>query len=250
VRAFLEAAYQWDLDEEDWLRRLVLAAGRVWGSPPFSFGVLYQAAGPYGLTLLRAPWVEAAPALREPLTSALCRRVAGSPDLRDTGPTGYGRPAGLLDEELRGLLAAQAVPDLFFLHGREPTGSGCLIGLAAERTILAPDEAGLLRRLAQQLSSACSGRGRRRGAGQAAASDLAARGALGLLTRREQQVVLGAASGKSTKEIAHELGISPSTARVLLSRACSRLGVRSRKQLLTLPSVRALIELRPLFTAS
>jgi DNA-binding CsgD family transcriptional regulator len=60
------------------------------------------------------------------------------------------------------------------------------------------------------------------------------------LTEREQQVVASAAAGKSNKQIAYELGISHSTARVLLSRAYARLGIRSRQQLFQLPSVRAL----------
>jgi DNA-binding CsgD family transcriptional regulator len=60
------------------------------------------------------------------------------------------------------------------------------------------------------------------------------------LTEREQQVVASAATGKTNKEIAYELGISASTTRVLLSRAYARLGISSRKQLFQLPSVRAL----------
>jgi len=60
------------------------------------------------------------------------------------------------------------------------------------------------------------------------------------LTEREQQVVASAAAGKSNKEIAYELGISHSTTRVLLSRAYARLGVRTRKDLFQLPSIRAL----------
>ena len=60
------------------------------------------------------------------------------------------------------------------------------------------------------------------------------------LTNREQQVVASAISGRSNKEIAYDLGISSNTARVLLSRACARLGVRSKKELLELPRIKAL----------
>jgi DNA-binding CsgD family transcriptional regulator len=63
---------------------------------------------------------------------------------------------------------------------------------------------------------------------------------LDMLTEREQQVVIAAALGKTNKEIAYELGISDSTTRVLLARACGRLGVRSRQQLFDLPQLRAL----------
>jgi DNA-binding CsgD family transcriptional regulator len=63
---------------------------------------------------------------------------------------------------------------------------------------------------------------------------------LDVLTEREQQVVTAAALGKSNKEIAYELGISDSTARVLLARAYGRLSVRSRRELLDLPWVRVI----------
>jgi DNA-binding CsgD family transcriptional regulator len=253
VFAFLEAAYQWDLDEGDWLRRVVEAAARVWGRPPFSFGLLYQGSRPCETTLVRPPCVQGEPAQQDQLTRALGHLLSTPVPLGGTGPAGYGRPAGVISEELRRLLAERSVPDIFFLHGREPQGSGCFVGLGAERTILAPEEAGVLRRLANHLSSACAGRRRFRAAreaGPAGVPESGVRVGLGLLTQREQQVVLGAASGKSTKEIAFELGISASTARVLLGRACWRLGVRSRAQLLTLPSVKALADLQPPFTGS
>ena len=60
------------------------------------------------------------------------------------------------------------------------------------------------------------------------------------LTEREKQVVASAAFGRSNKEIAYELGISHSTARVLLARGCARLGVASREELLSLPVIRAM----------
>jgi DNA-binding CsgD family transcriptional regulator len=250
VFAFLEAAYQWDLDDHDWLGRVGEAAGAVWGSPLLSFALLYQDGGPCGPTLICAPWVKADSSFREQLIRVLLPSRPGGLELRDAGPAGYGLSAGVTREELRRLLAERAVPDIFFLHGRGPEG-GCFIGLGARRTILGPQEAGLLRRLANHLSSACGGRRRLRAlrdGGPAMLPDRAERHGLGLLTQREHQVVLGAASGKSTKEIAYDLGISASTARVLLGRACSRLGVRSREQLLRLPSVKALVDLQPLFT--
>lgn len=63
---------------------------------------------------------------------------------------------------------------------------------------------------------------------------------LSLLTAREQQIVVRAALGRSSKEAAHELGITHATARVLLSRAYRRLGVRTQRELLRLPSIRQL----------
>ena len=63
---------------------------------------------------------------------------------------------------------------------------------------------------------------------------------LELLTERERQVVACVAAGRSTKELAYELGISHATARVLLGRAYGRLGVKSREELFGLKSIRGL----------
>jgi DNA-binding CsgD family transcriptional regulator len=58
-----------------------------------------------------------------------------------------------------------------------------------------------------------------------------------MLAARERQVVLQAVLGFSNKEIAYSLGISDSTVRVLMARATRKLGVRSRKELTSLPSL-------------
>jgi DNA-binding CsgD family transcriptional regulator len=55
---------------------------------------------------------------------------------------------------------------------------------------------------------------------------------LAMLTGRERQVVALAAMGHANKMIGYELGISVSTAGVLLSRAARKLGVRSRAALI------------------
>ncbi len=54
---------------------------------------------------------------------------------------------------------------------------------------------------------------------------------LELLSPRERQVVASAAMGHTNKEIAYELGLSHSTVRVLLRRACQKLGLRTRDEL-------------------
>jgi len=51
------------------------------------------------------------------------------------------------------------------------------------------------------------------------------------LSRREQQVAVLAAHGRSNKLIAYELGLAHSTVRVLVTRACAKLGVGSRSEL-------------------
>ncbi|HXJ19160.1 MAG TPA: helix-turn-helix transcriptional regulator [Polyangia bacterium] len=55
---------------------------------------------------------------------------------------------------------------------------------------------------------------------------------IALLSERERQVVALAAIGHHDKMIAYELGISGSTARVLLSRAARKLGARTRAELI------------------
>ena len=51
------------------------------------------------------------------------------------------------------------------------------------------------------------------------------------LSTRERQIASLAALGRSNKLIAYELGLAHSTVRVLVARACSKLGVSSRRAL-------------------
>ena len=55
---------------------------------------------------------------------------------------------------------------------------------------------------------------------------------LSLLTPSERAVVLRAAHGLHNKAIAYELGVAHSTVRVLCARAASKLGARSRREVL------------------
>jgi DNA-binding CsgD family transcriptional regulator len=66
-----------------------------------------------------------------------------------------------------------------------------------------------------------------------ARENLAAVSGLALLSERERQVVAALSVGQSTKEVAYDLGISASTARVLLSRALAKLGIGSRRELIS-----------------
>jgi DNA-binding CsgD family transcriptional regulator len=63
---------------------------------------------------------------------------------------------------------------------------------------------------------------------------------LASLSSRERQVAAFLALGRTTKEIAYSLGISDSTTRVLLSRATTKLRVRSRQDLIDLVTREAL----------
>jgi DNA-binding CsgD family transcriptional regulator len=62
-------------------------------------------------------------------------------------------------------------------------------------------------------------------------NDAAAGNSAGL-TDREYQVVAFLSLGHTTKLIAYELGITPSTVRVLLGRAAAKLGAKSREELI------------------
>lgn len=53
------------------------------------------------------------------------------------------------------------------------------------------------------------------------------------LSRREKQVASLAALGRSNKVIAYELGLAFSTVRVLMARACSKLGASTRAELIS-----------------
>jgi DNA-binding CsgD family transcriptional regulator len=61
------------------------------------------------------------------------------------------------------------------------------------------------------------------------------------LTGRERQVVLQAALGFTNKEIAYALGLSDSTVRVLIARAAARIGVHSKAELLSHPSIQTVL---------
>jgi len=52
------------------------------------------------------------------------------------------------------------------------------------------------------------------------------------LTRRENEALAYASLGYKNKKIAQALGLAPSTVSVLLSRAASKLGTKSRRELL------------------
>lgn len=62
---------------------------------------------------------------------------------------------------------------------------------------------------------------------------LALRGHDADLTKREEEVLAFAMDGQSNKGIAYALGVAPSTVGVLLFRAATKLGVRSRAELLS-----------------
>jgi DNA-binding NarL/FixJ family response regulator len=65
-----------------------------------------------------------------------------------------------------------------------------------------------------------------------AVENRAAPPSIDLLSPRERQVVLRASAGASNKGIAQQLGLAASTVRVLMFRAMTKLGARTRRELL------------------
>jgi DNA-binding CsgD family transcriptional regulator len=315
--AFLEAAYSWDLPENEWLGRLADAAAQVWGQPRWACGFTYDASDIQQFKISR-PVVRGGPATVERLVSdGMSQQTPEfvARTLRSLS-MGFGRPlGGVSDESDQGLARLDTV-DFFGLNGLDPSGRACFIGLGTERPVMTAQEIAVFQRLSFHLSSAyrirrrlkeqdegpmvhweallrpdgelMDARGEAKGPDERQALARAARNmehirrsknreptphwfprirgrwtlidaftragerfivarenqsttpGFGALTAREQQVIASVASGRSNKEIAYELGISPSTTRVLLSRAYARLGVSSREQLLQLPSIKAL----------
>jgi DNA-binding CsgD family transcriptional regulator len=237
---FLEAIYAWYAPDDEWLGRAVSAAWELWGRPAWAIGMFYDASD---VTEFRYSNLVFAGASDEARAFVPTMLRALPPDV--VASTYRSRVAGFGESVSGGRgpswdeLSPQNVVDVFGINGLDPSGLGCFVGIATTRSAATPAQVELSHRLAAHLAAAYHCRRTLRGeAGRA----LDAEPAPGLvaLSERQQQVVIAAASGKTTKEIAHELGISASTARVQLSRAFARLGVRSRGELMRLPTVRAL----------
>jgi DNA-binding CsgD family transcriptional regulator len=315
---FLEAAYQWDVFEEQWLERLVSAFARVWGTPRWGCAFTYDASDVERFRFSAPITIGGSRLLREFLVkglSSLTPEMLARSFLSTA--VGFARPLGVIDEKSSSRLTRLDTSDHFGINGRDASRRGCFLGLGADRTELTGDEVILFQRLSAHLASAyrlrrileergeraideweamadvdgtvLESRGpadssrerdsialavrsresaRRRGAKKmpttewrprvssrwtlidvfsragrryvVARENHAPSPGLDALTEREQQIVASAATGQSTKEIAYELGISHGTVRVLLARACGRLGVSSKKELLDLHLIRAL----------
>jgi DNA-binding CsgD family transcriptional regulator len=239
---FLDAAHAWELGDDAWLRGLVFSIFRVWVSPGWACACEYDTtAGQFelGSTHFRG-------------TTAVMRRVVINGLLESgtemakfcrTVSAGYTPALGSLDGVARRPVRMRAI-ELFGINGRdERSGRGCFIGIRAKRGTFDAQDMLLFEHLAAHLASAYRCRRRLRTplvdpiAGPKALLPVP-RPVTDALTERERHVVAGAIVGKSSKEIAYELGISDSTTRVLLGRAYRRLGVRSRTQLVQLAQAR------------
>jgi DNA-binding CsgD family transcriptional regulator len=146
----------------------------------------------------------------------------------------------------------------------DPAGPGAFIGMwTRARPDPPPAEMTVYRRMAHHLGAAhrcrlrlrkSEGHGRSVDASDGAEARFERNGAkyivarenqsqvrgLASLSDRERQVAAYLAIGQSTKETAYALGISDATVRVLLARAASKLGVRTRADLLGHAEVRLL----------
>lgn len=115
------------------------------------------------------------------------------------------------------------------INGADGSGKGCAIHVFSSRSVrLAASQQELLRRIAAHLATAY--RLQQLRANAQTQPGMGPRG-FDSLSGREQQVAVLATQGRSNKLIAYELGLAHSTVRVLITRACAKLGVSSRAQL-------------------
>jgi DNA-binding CsgD family transcriptional regulator len=154
--AFLEAAYDWELEDAPWLRALADRIVGVWGRPRWTVAFLYDASNPDEVRFGEPVLSGASSAITDLLVGGLPRH-SGRPQtvqMYRTITTGFGSPMEGVDEEAQEILRKAGTADFFGLNGLDPTGQGCFVGLGAERTALTPDELLIFPRLAAHLSAA------------------------------------------------------------------------------------------------
>jgi DNA-binding CsgD family transcriptional regulator len=317
---FMEAAYDLEAADEEWLTNVIEAAARVWGAPKFGFACAYDVSDTTKIVFEKPIYL--GPAALQPALARALDNIARLPPAsiaatNRTVPYGFGRPLGVLDPETLDRMAEHGASDIFALHAIDPRAKSCTIGLGVERSSLREEEAALFAGLNAHLAAAhrcrrrlrepttspqgdwealfhqegrlLEARGEAKDSAEQAVLDRAARRmqaarlraredesshrwaprgrgrwtvvdsfveggeryvvarenqsiapGLDVLTTRERQIVASAAIGKAPKEIAHELGISYATVRVLLARARNRLGVRNDQEFRELPIIKAL----------
>jgi DNA-binding CsgD family transcriptional regulator len=130
----------------------------------------------------------------------------------------------------RAYLEPRGISDIMGFNGRDATGVGCCVAIPLfQRHRLAPHERRAWNSVAAHLARAQRVRRRLAGArpnvGPARPAKSASPEAL---SPRERQVLSLAAAGDTNKVIAYELGLSPSTVGVLVSRAMRKLGAPTR----------------------
>jgi DNA-binding CsgD family transcriptional regulator len=153
---FLEAAYDWQLDDATWLRALAEAIVGVWGRPLWTVAFQYDASGPDEVRLGDPVLAGASSAVADLLIGGLARnsRRPQNVQMYRTITTGFAGPLGGLDEEAEQTLRGARTAEFFGLNGLDPSGQGCFVGIGAERTDLTPEELLIFPRLAAHLSSA------------------------------------------------------------------------------------------------
>jgi DNA-binding CsgD family transcriptional regulator len=154
--AFLEAAYDWELDDATWLRALADTIVGVWGQPLWTVAFQYDASGPDEVRLGDPVLAGASSAVADLLIGGLTRnsRRPQNVQMYRTITTGFAGPMGGLDEEAEETLRGARTAEFFGLNGLDPSGEGCFVGIGAERTNLTPEELLVFPRLAAHLSSA------------------------------------------------------------------------------------------------
>jgi DNA-binding CsgD family transcriptional regulator len=155
--AFLEAAYDWNLDEDVWLTRMLETVLGLWGAPKFGFAYVYDASDTTNLRFGK-PVVSGPSDFTGMLEHALLRIQKMPAEILAasyrTVTVGFGRPLGVIDEDSERVLAHYAAVDVFALNGLDASGRGAAIGLGVERASLSEYDILQYQRLNAHLASA------------------------------------------------------------------------------------------------
>jgi DNA-binding CsgD family transcriptional regulator len=152
---FLEAAYAWEIPEEQWLANVIERAAAAWGRPSYAFGLIYDASDLTRFRVSRSVVVSGPPILQEMLLAAWARFTPEvvAATYRSV-PMGFGRPIGVIDEKSSEDMKTLAIADVFALNGLDPSGKGCAIGLGVDRTTVTEEGLLLFHRMTAHLASA------------------------------------------------------------------------------------------------
>jgi DNA-binding CsgD family transcriptional regulator len=153
----MEAAYDMEAEENQWLTNLIEASARVWGTPKFGYAYAYDVSDTTRIVFEKP--IFSGPAVLEPVLARALNNIAQLPPAMiaasyRTVPIGFGRPLGVIDPETLGHMAAYGATDIFAFNAIDPSGKSCAIGLGVERSALDEDEIELYQRLNAHLASA------------------------------------------------------------------------------------------------
>jgi DNA-binding CsgD family transcriptional regulator len=230
--AVLDAAYDVDASARLWLRRLVEAVQPLLGAGLGALGYTWDARG-------EKVEVRAYASSDCPIPAALGRRlvaVATANYVRGWLAMPFGTASSIpgwdapRQREIRTMLSAYGCHDVLSLNAKARERRGCIVAFPLRASIRLPErDRAHWARIAAHIAVGYRLRARLAEARELAPKVRARQGPESL-SDREREVLTLAAMQRSNKLIAYELGLSDSTVRVLLTRACRKLGARSRAE--------------------